>query len=123
MAAAAALILLLSLSVRPIAPVNVKVIERRSPLEHVGALSRVYERIGATRLAARRLVRGLRRRHPLGATSALDDDGYLALIRERVAGTTNEVVLLRRAMREPLPAAEFVHAGAAIDHIERKLTS
>jgi hypothetical protein len=83
----------------------------------------VYERIGATRLAARRLVRGLRRRHPMGAVSALDDDGYLALIRERVAGTTNEVVLLRRAMREPLPAAEFVHAGAAIDHIERKLTS
>ena len=108
---------------RPIAPVPPVVIERRSPLEHVSALSRAYAAIGATRLAVRRLVRGLRRRHPLGAVGALDDDGYLALVRARAPGTTEDVTLLARAIRTPLPASEFVHAGAAIDHIERTLTS
>ena len=119
----AALVLLLAASVRPIAPVPPVVIERRSPLEHVSALSRAYAAIGATRLAVRRLVRGLRRRHPLGAVGALDDDGYLALVRARAPGTTEDVTLLARAIRTPLPASEFVHAGAAIDHIERTLTS
>lgn len=121
--AIAAIILLLAAAVRPIAPVPRTVIERRSPLEHVGALSRAYARIGATRLSAQRLVRGLRRRHPLGATGAVDDDAYLALLRSRAAGVQADVDLLRRAMREPLPAGEFVRAGAAIDHIERTLTS
>ena len=123
MAAAAALVLLLALSVRPIAPVNVKVIERRSPLEHVGALSRVYERIGATRLAAHRLVRGLRRRHPLGATSTLDDDGYLALGVSACPAPRTKSYCCGARCASRSPAAEFVHAGAAIDHIERKMTS
>ena len=118
----AALLLLLALAVRPIAPVRREIIERRSPLEHVGALSRAYAAIGATRLASRRLLRGLRRRHPLGATGALDDDGYLALLRDRAAGTAADAAFLRRAIREPLPAAEFARAGPAIDHIERTLT-
>ena len=121
--ALAALVLLFASAVRPIAPVPRTIIERRSPLEHVGALSRAYERVGATRLAARRLVRGLRRRHPLGATGALDDDQYLSLLRTRAAGVDADVELLRRAMRDPLPAGEFVRAGAAMDHIERTLTS
>jgi hypothetical protein len=34
-----------------------------------------------------------------------------------------DAALLARAIRTPLPAAEFVRAGAAIDHIERTLTS
>jgi hypothetical protein len=120
--AIAALVLLFALAVRPIAPVARTVIERRSPLEHVGALSRVYESKGATRLAARRLVRGLRRRHPLGAAGTLDDDGYLAMLKTRAAGIDADVDLLRRATHDPLPAGEFVRAGAAIDHIERTLT-
>jgi hypothetical protein len=122
-AALAALVLLLALSVRPIAPVRHETIERRSPLEHVGALSRAYAAVGATRLASRRLLRGLRRRHPLGATGALDDDGYLALLRERAAGTAADAAFLKRAIHEPLPAADLVRAGLAIDHLERTLTS
>ncbi len=122
-AAVAALILLFALSVRPIAPVARTIVERRSPLEHVGAAARAYEAIGATRLAARRLVRGLRRRHPLGATGTLTDDGYLALLRERAPALNEDAALLARAIREPLPAGQFVSAGAAIDHIERTLTS
>ena len=114
---------MLALSVRPIAPVRHETIERRSPLEHVGALSRAYAAVGATRLASRRLLRGLRRRHPLGATGTLDDDGYLALLRARAAGTAADAAFLRRAIREPLPAAEFARTGVAIDHIERTLTS
>ncbi|MGH7635784.1 MAG: DUF4350 domain-containing protein, partial [Gemmatimonadaceae bacterium] len=43
----AGLILLLALSVRPIAPIARRSIERRSPFEHVGALSRAYEQIDA----------------------------------------------------------------------------
>ena len=121
--ALAALILILAAAVRPIAPQQRTIIERRSPLEHVSALSRAYERIGATRLATRRMVRGLRRRHPMGATGVIDDDAYLALIQSRAAAVREDVDLLRRAMRDPLPAAEFVRAGAAIDHIERTLTS
>jgi len=121
--ALASLLLILALSVRPIAPVRAAIIERRSPLEHVGALSRAYAAVGATRLASRRLVRGLRRRHPLGATGALDDDGYLRLLRERAAGVAADAAFLHRAIHEPLPAAEFARAGLAIDHIERTLTS
>jgi hypothetical protein len=34
-----------------------------------------------------------------------------------------DAALLARAIREPLPAGEFVSAGAAIDNIERTLTS
>jgi len=119
--ALAALILLFANAVRPIAPVPRTVIERRSPLEHVGALSRAYAAIGATRLAARRLVRGLRRRHPLGVTGTLDDDAWLTLLRARAPGADGDVDLLRRAIKDPLPAGEFVRAGSAVDHIERTL--
>ena len=68
-------------------------------------------------------MRGLRRRHPLGATGALDDDGYLSLLRARAAGIAGDVELLRRAMQQPLPAGEFVRVGAAIEHLERTLST
>jgi uncharacterized protein DUF4350 len=69
-AAIAGLILLLAVGARPIAPRGVPRVERRSPLEHVDALARAYEQVGATRTVARRLARGLRRRHGRGAWSA-----------------------------------------------------
>jgi hypothetical protein len=118
----AGLLLLLAYGVRPIAPRARTVIERRSPLEHVGALSRAYEQIGATRLATQRLVRGLRRRHPLGATGALDDDQYLALLGTRVSALAGDAEVLRAALHRPHSAADWVAVGAAIDHIERTLT-
>jgi hypothetical protein len=121
--ALASLILLLAASVRPIPPVARTIIERRSPLEHVGAAARLFERVGATRLAARRLVHGLRRRHPLGAAGVLGDDAYLARLRERAPSLAADAAFLAAAIRTPLPAAEFVRAGAAIDRIERTLSS
>lgn len=118
----AALVLLVVLGVRPIAPVPRTTIERRSPLEHVGALSRAYEQIEATRLATHRLVRGLRRRHPLGASGGMDDEAYLALLSARKPELAADAALLRDALARRLPAAEWVGVGTAIDHIERTIT-
>ncbi|HEU4641891.1 MAG TPA: DUF4350 domain-containing protein [Gemmatimonadaceae bacterium] len=120
--AAAALVLLLAYGVRPIAPTPRGAIERRSPLEHVGALSRAYEQVEATRLATRRLVRGLRRRHPLGASGAMDDETYLEHLSARKPEVAADAALLRTALGRRLPPAEWVAVGGAIDHIERTIT-
>jgi hypothetical protein len=118
---AAGLILLLVYGVRPIAPLKRRYIERRSPLEHVGALARAYQQTEATRTSTRRLVRGLRRRRPLGATGALDDESYLSLVSSRKPELAADVDRVRAALERRLPAAEWVAVGAAIDHIERTI--
>ena len=118
---AAALLYLLVIGVRPIAPSSRAHYERRSPLEHVSALSRAYEAIGATGLAAQRLVRGVRRRHPLGTTSQLSDDAYLALLRARAPALGKDIDILTHALAGKPSTEELVSAGAAIDHIERNL--
>jgi hypothetical protein len=115
----AGLLYLLVIGVRPIAPVSRARLERRSPLEHVGALSRAYETIGASRLAVQRLVRGVRRRHPLGAMKQLDDAEYLALLRVRLPALGGDIDLLTTTLAKKPTAEEMVSAGAAIDHIER----
>lgn len=117
----ACLVLMLAVGMRPIRPRERQSIERRSPLEHVGALTLAYEQIHATRLATTRLVRGLRRRHPLGAGS-LPDAGYLAMLSQRVPSTGDDATLLQRALTYQLPATAWVAVGEAIDHIERAIT-
>ncbi|HEY2896724.1 MAG TPA: DUF4350 domain-containing protein, partial [Gemmatimonadaceae bacterium] len=117
--AAAALLYLLVIGVRPIAPKSRARYERRSPLEHVSALSRAYEAIGATTLAVQRLVRGVRRRHPLGTTSQLGDDAYLALLRARAPALGKDIDILTHALANKPSTEQLVSAGAAIDHIER----
>jgi hypothetical protein len=117
----AGLILLLVYGVRPIAPLKRHSIERRSPLEHVGALARAYQQAEATRTSTQRLLRGLRRRRPLGATGALDDDSYLSFISARKPELAADVNRVRAALARPLPAEEWVAVGAAIDHIERTI--
>lgn len=119
--AAAGLLYLVVIGVRPIPPVSRARYERRSPLEHVGALSRAYEAIGATGLAVQRLVRGVRRRHPLGTTAQVSDDAYLALLRARLPGLGGDVETLTNALANKPSAEQLVAAGAAIDHIERNL--
>ena len=118
---AAGLILLLVNGVRPIAPRRRRSIERRSPLEHVGALARAYQQTEATRLGTQRLLHGLRRRRPLGATGALDDASYLSLVGSRKPELAADVERVRAALVNPLPAAEWVAVGGAIDHIERTI--
>ena len=117
----AALLYLLMIGVRPIAPLSRARLERRSPLEHVGALSRAYEAIGATGLAVQRLVRGVRRRHPLGTVTSLSDQGYLGLLRVRLPALAGDIDTLERALVQKPSAEQLVSAGAAIDHIERNL--
>lgn len=117
----AGVILLLAVGIRPVAPRERPSIERRSPLEHVGALRLAYERIQATRLATNRLVRGLRRRHPLGAGS-LTDDAYLSHVAQRAPGAAADTALLQRALTTPMAPSDWVAVGQAIDHIERAIT-
>lgn len=118
---AALLLLLLAVSPRPVPPRPATRIERRSPLEHVGALARAYEQIGATRLATRRLVRGLRRRHGRTGARHGSDEDFLRALAERHRALVPDVERLLRALATPLPAGEFVAVAAAMDHIDRTL--
>jgi hypothetical protein len=117
--ALAGLLYLMVIGIRPIAPVSRVKLERRSPLEHVGALSRAYEAIGASKLAVRRLVRGVRRRHPLGTITGLNDEQYLALLRVRLPALAADIDVLTNSLAQQPTAEQLVAAGAAIDHIER----
>jgi hypothetical protein len=117
----AGLLYLLVIGVRPIAPIFRAHLERRSPLEHVGALSRAYEGVGATALAVQRLVRGIRRRHPLGTAAQLSDTEYLARLRTRLPALAGDIDTLTGALAQKPSTAQLVAAGAAIDHIERNL--
>ena len=113
----AALILLLAFSPRAIKPVSRPTIERRSPLEHVGALARAYEQVDATQTAMRRLVRGVRRRHtPLG--SSLPDEAYLEGVGQRHPDLAGDVGLVQRGLRERLSAQELSEAARALERIE-----
>lgn len=120
----AALLLLVAAGARPLAPTARATIERRSPLEHVGALSRAYQQIGATRIATRQLVRGLRRRHPQGAVSGGggDESAYLRGLSTRYPEVADDVTFLVGASARQLPAEDFPRVGAAIDHIERVMS-
>jgi len=115
----AALLFLLAIGVRPIPPVSRAKLERRSPLEHVGALSRAYEAIDASRLVVKRLVGGMRRRHPLSTTRQLGDAEYLALLRVRLPALGADIDVLTQALAQKPTPEGLVAAGAAIDHIER----
>jgi hypothetical protein len=118
---AAALILLLAVAPRPLAPEERSRIERRSPLEHVGALARAYEQIGATQSSARRLVRGLRRRHPAARGHADGEERFLAALRARHPAAADDIAILERALREPLPPSEFREVGGAVERVERTI--
>ena len=120
---AAALVLLLVAGIRPISPRTRARIQRRSPIEHVGALAHAYAQVGATRTATRRLVRGLRRRHPIGTLRTATDEEYLASITARHPAVAPQVELLLAASTESQPPARFREAGAAVAHIERILST
>ena len=118
----AGLVLLIALGTRPIPPRPRMRVERRSPFEHVGALARAYSQIGATRLAARRLVRGLRRRH--GAGNRIEDDAaFLRRLAIRHPALRPNVERLVTATQTALPPREFTLLADDIDTIERTLTT
>ena len=118
----AGLVLLIALGTRPIPPRPRMRVERRSPFEHVGALARAYSQIGATRLAARRLVRGLRRRH--GAGNRVEDDAaFLRRFTIRYPALRPNVERLIAATQTALSPREFTLLADDIDMIERTLTT
>ncbi|HZS60935.1 MAG TPA: DUF4350 domain-containing protein [Gemmatimonadaceae bacterium] len=117
--AVAGLILLMVMAWRPVVPVGEKRIERRSALEHVEALARAYSRVGATRTAVRRLIRGLRRRHARKALG--NDEAYLkglAAQNPRLAGDVQRVL---SGVHEEITPAELLAVGRAVDHIDQVL--
>lgn len=120
--AAAALVLLLALGPRPLAPPSRARVQRRSALEHVGALARAYEQVGATRTAARMLVRGLRRRHVRAgwARPGADDDFLVAIAAARPA-LAADVARVRAAVSRPVDPAELLAVGQAAARIDRAL--
>jgi len=118
----AGLVLLLALGARPIAARARMRLERRSPLEHVGALSRAYMQKGATRLAARRLVRGIRRRHGAAAAGG-DDEAYLRRLAGRHPSLAPSVERLVAATKNPVSPRELTELADDIDTIERTLST
>lgn len=118
----AGLVLLIASAARPIAARARMRLERRSPLEHVGALSRAYMQKGATRLAARRLVRGIRRRHGAAARSS-DDEAYLRRLAERHPALAPSVERLVKATKNPVSPRELTELADDIDMIERTLST
>jgi hypothetical protein len=121
---AAALVLLLASGVRPLAPVSVPPVSRRSPLEHVGALAHAYAQVDARSLGASRLVRGLRRRHSLGLPRTLPDDTYLSALRARIPTAAADVDRIAAALAPHSsdssdPSDRFSATGAAVANIER----
>jgi hypothetical protein len=120
---AAGAVLLLVFGIRPIAPRPRARVERRSPIEHVGALAHAYAQVRATRIATRRLVRGLRRRHPIGTLRATTDEEYLASLTARYPAVAPQVELLLAASIEARTPERFREAGAAVAHIERTLST
>ena len=115
------LVLLIAAGARPIPPRARMRVERRSPFEHVGALARAYSQVGATRLSARRLVRGIRRRH--GAGNRVEDDAaFLRRIAARHPALRPNVERLIAATQTAPPPREFTLLADDIDTIERTLT-
>ncbi len=128
---AAALVLMLALGVRAIPPKDVRRIERRSPLEHVDALARAYERIGATRLVARRLAAGLRRRHGRGAWSGRTpgtgpgdaDERFLSAVVAGHPGVAADAERILSAERIPVSPGGLQAVADAVDHIDQAFPS
>ena len=116
----AALLFLLTKAIRPMPPTSRERIERRSPLEHVTALARAYEQVGATRTAARNLVRGLRRRRIVGRRAVPDAD-LLRSLAERHPAISAEVERVVSATGTPVSPSELLAVGRAIATIERTI--
>jgi hypothetical protein len=118
----ACLVLLMAVGARPIPPRPRERIERRSPFEHVGALARAYEKVGATRRATRLLVRGLRRRHDAATWRHGNDEEFLNALRLSHPRLTPQIELVSDAMQNKRSPAHFIEVGKAVEHIERTLS-
>lgn len=116
-----ALALLAAAGTRPIAPAATPTVERRSPLEHVQALARAYAQAGSTRLVARRLARGLRRRNALAAAGGGDDAAFIQAVADRHPSLAPDLHFIARAMAEAVPADQLPALGDAVARVDSTL--
>jgi len=119
--ALAAIALILSLARRPLPVTSSRKLERRSPLEHVDALARAYAQAGATKTAARRLVRGLRRRHSSLVRHG-DDEEFLQRIAERHPALSEHISVLRQACTQRIPSGQLDRLLEAVDAVDDTIT-
>jgi hypothetical protein len=119
----AALLLLATAAARPLPPRRDERAERRSPLEHVDALARAYDRVHATRTVTRRLLHGIRRRAPLRlSSSAATDEEYLSAVARRYPALRDDVETILRGLRETGSRHDLDRAGEALERLETTLT-
>jgi hypothetical protein len=120
------LVLLLALGPRALPAHDAERIERRSPLEHVTALAQAYGRVGGTRTATLRLLRGVRRRVERGVRrnvrlTANESDASFLEDAARVPALADDVALIRRALAGPISKREFEAVGSALKRVEESL--
>lgn len=124
-ATVAGLVLLLALGPRALPPQDREVVERRDPLEQVNALAHAYEQVDATRTATARLLRVLRQR--VEGTGSLhrarSDEAFLADAAATTPTLAEDVALIERALREPLPARELPRVAAALRRVQDSLVT
>ena len=119
----AGLVLLLALGPRALPVHDEERVERRSPLEHVGALAQAYARVGATRTATARLVRGLRRRVERGGTERTRGESDTGFLEHTAASPSRaaDVAVVRHALETAVSRREFEAVGGAIRRLEDSL--
>jgi hypothetical protein len=119
----AGLVLLAALAPRLLPPRDPERIERRSPLEHVDALARAYQRVGATRTATLQLLHGVRRRTERMSRGAGDDpsnDLFLDWAARRAPDRADDIAVIRRAL-STANGASLSAIGDALQRLERSL--
>lgn len=119
----AGLVLLLAAAPRPLPPRDREMVERRDPLEQVDALAHAYEQVGASRTATVRLLRGMRARLGESTSRHVSDDVFLTAARDAVPSRADDVTLIRRALRERVPARDLPEVAAALRRLEDSLTT
>ena len=121
----AGLVWLAAAAPRPIPPREIRVAERRDPLEQVDALAHAYQQVGATRTVVARLLHGVRARVHRGSATARrqSDDAFLALVEARDPTVHADVALIRGALRESVTPRELPDIGGALLRVEHSLTT
>ncbi len=84
-----------------------------------------YAKVGATRSATTRLVRGMRRRLAGGATPGTtdpSDDAFLDRAQRDAPTRAGDIALIRGALHDAVSRRDFVSVGAALERLELSLT-
>lgn len=118
------LVLLLALGPRAVPAQDPERVERRSPLEQVGALARAYARVGATRTATERLLHGVRRRVERATRGGLtrgSDVAFLDDAARRAPDLDSDIALIKRALTTSITPRELQSVGGALSRVEQTL--